>query len=90
MMTVKQSLADTAARHGSLRERVITNGELIEIEDALGTARTRCAALAMCSEALDKEHRDAVDFLARDADHIINLAIDMIDALRNVEGNTHG
>lgn len=62
----------------------IDSVKLISIEDTLGTAKTRCAALMMAAEALaEPGERDAVSWLAEDADHVINIAIDALEALRS-------
>ncbi|MEO9298992.1 hypothetical protein [Devosia alba] len=67
----------------SRRDLTIDSVKLISIEDTLGCAKTRCAALMMAAEALaERSERDAMSWLAEDADHIINLAIDAIEALR--------
>lgn len=68
----------------------INSRHLINIQDTLGCAKTRCCAIDMASASLDKEQRDAMAWLAEDCQHIIDLAIDAIETLRTAEGNTNG
>lgn len=68
----------------------IKSTDLLNIEDTLGCAKTRCRAIDMASAALTTEQRDALAWLAEDCDHIINLAIDALQALRTTEGNGNG
>lgn len=68
----------------------INSGDLINIVDTLGCAKTRCHAIDMASASLDKNQRDALAWLAEDCQHIIDLAIDAIDALRIEEGGANG
>lgn len=71
--------------------RTVTTSDLIEIMDTLGTAKTRCAALHMASEALVRDHRDAVSFLANDCDDVINHAVEALQAIVDAaEGHAHG
>lgn len=68
----------------------VTGSQLINIADTLGCAKTRCAAIAMAAQALPADQRDALAWLAEDAEHVINLAVDALNDLRAKEGKANG
>ncbi|MET3926636.1 hypothetical protein [Devosia sp. 2618] len=51
--------------------------------DELDAATIRCEAAHMAALALDGTHRDAVQFLAADAQNCIEVAKDRLEEMRN-------